>query len=119
MIYPPTMSDPRTIRKEMDEAHELAVKSDHKPPNLDLTNLYIKRNWGDLPAPVPPAGLRELQLVDVTSDPRWSTQIKGSRLGLYRTNAGAHWLLRYHASFGEHQLEYVGTELTCNERFSK
>ncbi|MEM9188289.1 MAG: hypothetical protein AAGF12_03895 [Myxococcota bacterium] len=88
---------------------------------VDLKALYTRQGWGMNAAPLTKAALKELELVDMTADSRWMPYFTKSKahLGLYRSNVGCYWLLRYEAGFKQHLLEQIGTALAASKRFAK
>lgn len=95
-----------------------AVGDDDK--SLNLTGLYRRYGWGGGgPAPLPDDAMKQLKLLDRTGDDRWSKHFRSNavHLGLYRTNVGYYWLLRWDSALGEHWLDNVGSAHDVEERF--
>lgn len=96
----------------------IAVEDDDK--SLNITGLYRRYGWsGGGPAPLPDDAMKQMKLLERTGDDRWSKHFlaSGVHLGLYRTNVGYYWLLRYDGALGEHWLDNVGTAQDVEQRF--
>ena len=88
--------------------------------SINITGLYRRYGWSSGgPAPLPDDAMKQLKLVERTGDDRWSKHFRanGVHLGLYRTNVGYYWLLRYDGALGEHFLDNVGTAHDVEQRF--
>ena len=86
---------------------------------LNITRWY--NIAGGVTGPTPFSGklVSELELFDRTADPAWEAHFLGSarEIGIYRSNLGGYWLLRYESAFREHWLEQVGTVEAVAKRF--
>lgn len=95
-----------------------AVEDDDRTVNL--TDCYRRYGWGGAgPTPLPEDALKQLALLERTGDDRWSKHFlsNGVHLGLYRSNVGYYWLLRYDGALGQHFLEHAGTAHDVEQRF--
>lgn len=87
---------------------------------INISSLYQRYRWGDGgPIPLPPEAARRLQLADRTRDDRWVHSFNGGRrfLGIYRSNVGYYWLLRFDGALSEHFLDHIGTAHDAEVRF--
>ena len=94
------------------------VADDDKKVNI--TDLYFRYKWGGMsPSPLPNDALKKLKLVDRTTDSRWLPYFDGNgkHLGVYRTNPGYYWLLRFDGALTQHWLDHVGTAADVEGRF--
>ncbi len=87
---------------------------------IDLSALYKRYSWGNGPTPLSNKAQRALKLADRTSDERWSRAFQdGRHLGVYRSNIGYYWVLRYDGSLSTHALVHAGTAADVTAKFGR
>lgn len=89
---------------------------------INISSYYNQYRWGGPgPTPLPPDALKKLVIDDRTTDARWVASFNGNgrKLGVYRSQIGYYWLLRYDGALSQHWLEHIGTAHDTNERFGK
>ena len=89
---------------------------------INLTTLYRRYGWSKGSAtPLPKDALTKLKISDRTGDPRWMVYFNrsGKQLGVYRSNVGYYWILRYESMLGEHYLEHAGTAADVEAKYGK
>jgi len=110
------------------EKHILAVdrklrdgrEVDATDKRIDLSALYKRYSWGNGPTPLSDKAQRALKLADRTSDERWSRAFQdGRHLGVYRSNIGYYWVLRYDGSLSTHALVHAGTAADVTAKFGR
>ncbi len=99
------------------------ISIDAKEKAINITGLYRRYGWGGAggPSPLPGNAQAKLNISDRTGDDRWSRHFMGNgrHLGLYRSQIGYYWLLRYDGAMSEHWLEHAGSAFDVEKRFGK
>ncbi len=98
------------------------LEVDAADKSINLTSLYRRYGWsGGGPSPLPGDAQKKLNIGDRTSDDRWSAHFLGNgrHLGVYRSQIGYYWLLRYDGAMSEHWLDHAGTAFDVEQRFGK
>ena len=88
--------------------------------SVNITDLYFRYKWGGMgPTPLPGPALKQINVVDRTTDSRWLPHFEGNGrpLGVYRTVPGYYWLLRFEPALTQHLLDHVGTAHDVAERY--
>lgn len=106
------------------ERVDKAIRGGKEVPDADksvnITDLYFRYKWGGMgPTPLPGPALKQINVVDRTTDSRWLPHFEGNgrHLGVYRTIPGYYWLLRFEAALTQHWLDHVGTAADVAERY--
>lgn len=89
---------------------------------LNITSAYRRYGWaGAGPSPLQGDALKKLLLLDKTGDARWSKRFRSNPkyLGVYRTQVGFYWLLRYDGALGEYFLDHAGSAHELVQRFGE
>ena len=87
---------------------------------VNLSPLYKRYRWSMGGAtPLPGDALKKLKLADRTSDPRWMAYFNKSAkfIGVYRTQVGYYWILRYESMLNEHYLDHAGSAADLEEKY--
>ena len=90
--------------------------------SVNITDLYFRYKWGGVgPTPLPGPAVKKLQLMERTTDARWMSHFDGHKIdvGVYRSNVGYYWLLRFDPALTQHFLEHVGTAADVNDKYGK
>ena len=110
------------------EKHILAVdrklregrEVDSGDKRLDLSALYKRYGWGNGPTPLSDKAQQALKIADRTSDERWSRSFQdGTNLGIYRSNIGYYWVLRYDSAVSGHLLVHAGTAADVEKKYGR
>ena len=88
--------------------------------SINVTSLFVRMSW-HAPTPIPDDALKKLKLIDRASDDRWLKHFLGNarHLGLYRSNVGYYWMLRYEGGMRETYLDHVGSAADVEKRFGQ
>lgn len=90
--------------------------------SINITGLYRRYDWGGAgPTPLSGPACKRLGISDRSADTRWMNYFNGHRsdLGIYRTQVGYYWLLRFDPAMGEHYLDHAGSAADVNERYGQ
>lgn len=88
--------------------------------SINITGLYRRYGWGGGgSSPLPADAQRKLNISDRTGDNRWSKHFMGNgrHLGVYRSQIGYYWLLRYDSAMSEHWLDHKGSAFDIEKQF--
>jgi hypothetical protein len=104
----------------VDRRTRSGAEVDASEKSINITGLYSRYGWSSGgPAPLPGDSLPKLKVADLTADGRWAAHFLGSsrHLGVYRTNVGYYWVLRYAGAMSETWLDHIGTAHDMVTRF--